>query len=64
VLLSVTHATTMLQIAEPAMTHYLRCSPSCAEMSDVWHSDRKKGHEFEGANQGCLRVPGVKRGLK
>jgi len=54
----------MLQIAEPAMTHYLRCSPSCAEMSDVWHSDRKKGHEFEGANQGCLRVPGVKRGLK
>jgi len=49
----------MLQIAEPAMTHFLHCSPSCAEMCDMWHSNGKKGHKFNGTNQGCLHVPGA-----
>jgi len=36
-----THAMAMLPIAEPAMTHFLHCSPNYAEMSDVWHSNGK-----------------------
>jgi len=52
----------MLKIAEPAMTHFLRCSPSYAELGDVWHSDGKKGHEFEGANQGMLACAGCETG--